>query len=92
MSTNSSNDFGVLRIPVHVLLPESMLQSLQDAALLTATSTEPDGEYFGMQLGAKVAATDIAPDAIIMVPLFTKEDTVVLNFDLMAAGPLLYLR
>ena len=91
MSTNSSNIFGVLRIPAHVSLPASMLQSLQDAALLTATSTEPDGEYFGMQLGAKVAATDIAPDAVIMVPLFTKEDTVVLNYDLMAAGPRLYL-
>ena len=72
MSTKSSNDFDVLRIPAHVSLPASMLESLQDAALLTATSTEPDGEYFGMQLGAKVAASDIAPDAVIMVPLFTK--------------------
>lgn len=91
-STNSLNDIGVLRLPTHELLPGVLLKAVEDADLLVATSTGEDGEYFGMQLARNVAVADIAPDSVIMLPLFVTADAVPLDFDSMAAGPRIYLK
>ena len=91
-STNSLNDIGVLRLPTHKLLPGVLLKAVEDADLLVATSTGEDGEYFGMQLARNVAVADIAPDSVIMLPLFVTADAVPLDFDSMAAGPRIYLK
>lgn len=80
MSTSEADVFEVLRFPSHELLPTAMLRGLEDAPVSVATSTDEGGEYFAMALAKKVTVDDIAPDAIILVPLFATDDAAVIDF------------
>ena len=77
MSTSVADVFEVLRLPSHELLPIAMLKGLRDAAVSVTTSTVEGGEHFAMALAKKAAVNDIAPGAVILVPLFATDDVVV---------------
>ena len=92
MSTSEADVFEVLRLPSHELLPIAMLEGLRDAAVSVTTSTVEGGEHFAMALAKKAAVNDIAPGAVILVPLFATDDAAVIDFTRMTSGPIMYLR
>ena len=95
MSTASSTSVlptGVLRRPNYELLPTSMLKGIEDAAIAEMDSSSISGDLFNMAWAAKKPLVDISDDAVILVPLFTATDTIVMNSTTLADGPMMYVR
>ena len=92
MSVASAPIQGEVRFPIYELLPTSLLKGLEDAALAILTSTDIAGDLFNCSRASKVALSDIAPEAIIMIPLFAMEDATVMNSSALAIGSMVYIR
>ena len=92
MSVASAPIQGEVRFPVYELFPTSLLKGLEDAALATLISTDIAGDLFNCSRALKVALSDIAPEAIIMIPLFAMEDATVMNSSALAIGSMVYIR
>lgn len=87
MSATSKPSQGEVRFPVYQLLPTALLKGLEDASVAVLTSTDVAGDLFNCSRATKVPLLDILPDAIIMVPLFSMEDSSAL-----AIGSMIYIR
>ena len=97
MSSVSANAFsvvqvGVVRLPNYELLPTALLKGLEDAASAVLTSNSVAGDLFNMSRATIVPTTAVAPDAIILVPLFAMDGAAVMDSCSLAAGPMLYIR
>ena len=92
VSTSSVNSAGVIRIPNYELLPTSFLKGLEDAALATSVATNVSGDLFNMSRADILPLTEVAEDAVILIPLFTTENSVVMNSTILAEGPMVYIR
>ena len=92
VSTSSVSSAGVIRIPNYELLPTSFLKGLEDAALATSVATNVSGDLFNMSRADILPLTEVAEDAVILIPLFTTENSVVMNSTILAEGPMVYIR
>ena len=92
MSVIASQALSVVRIPVHELLSAEALKGIEDAAVSVDTATDYTGEYFNMSIASKVLVEQVLPDALVLVPLFTTVNDVVMDSTALAGGPMMYLR
>ena len=91
-SASSVATTGVFRLPSYELLPTSILKGLEDAALATLTSISVSGDLFIVSRTDKVPLDEVAPDAVIMIPLFAIEESAVMTATHLADGPMVYIQ
>ena len=83
---------GVVRLPNYELLRTSLLKGIEDAAMATITSSSVEGDLFNSNRAEKMPIGEVSEDAVILVPLFSTTDSVAMNSDLLALGPMVYIR
>ena len=50
------------------------------------------GDLFNMSRALKLPIEQVAENAVILIPLFTTDDSVAMNSDSLANGPILYVK
>lgn len=75
-----------MRLPNYELLPTSMLRGLEDAAVAVTDSSSIARNLLKINWAIKLPLVDVSAEAVILVPLFTTTDAVVMNFTTLAEG------
>ena len=83
---------GTVFLPSYELLPTSLLKGIEDAAVAVLTAETISGDLFNISRAVKLPTAEIPDNAIILVPLFATIDSVVMNSDSLAQGPMAYIR
>lgn len=91
-TASSVRSTGFLRLPNYELLPTALLKGLEDAAVAVMESNSVPGDLFNMALVAKLPLTDVAADAVVLIPLFTTTDAAAMDSTTLAVGPIMYVR
>ena len=91
-SASSVANMGWVQIPNCELLPTPLLKGIEDAACAVLDSNSVARDLFNMSRALKLPIDEVAEDAVILIPLFTTDDSVAMNSDLLANGPILYVK
>ena len=72
--------------PTYALVPAVLLHALENASSVQATSTNEDGEAYGVSSAAVVAIANVPADAVIILPMSPPLENVEVDFTYVAAS------
>lgn len=69
-----------------------MLHASENASIVHATSTDEDGEAYGVSSAALPISADVQMNAVVILPLSPPEEGVAVDFTYVAASPAAYIQ
>ena len=79
-------------MPTYELVPALLLHAAENASSVQATSTDEDGEAYGVSSAAVVAIANVPVDAVVILPLSPPLEDMAVDFSYVAASSTVFVQ